>query len=1422
MTHITRLAKSFAIAFFFSVFSANTWAQDPVSISGIFVKETGDGITIKIGSDWSDWMAFANGYNRYLDGREPGSTESPSEDITQFSVDGNIYDFDKIKNIILDAGYSLNNTEHSDTKPLLFLPEGVTLSMSPRCDIQCNGELECCLNFDDGNWCLLVNKNYGTIKNIAIKNTTIHIGLFQTSHVGNNTIQANCFSFIAAENHGTIENCEVVRSDISTSVRNNNEMNTIISAGIASHNYGTIDNCLVKDFRSINTNDDQPYDFSIYSAQIVGVDHDCNEAGKGIQNCCAFISNEEQITNTTNTSNNPNTYQKNYPLALYDLSDITDCKYSYNDIDESNKAFIVCATGTDVNIEMGDTRIVKYDASATDEDSNKFKDQAGLESIVKQFCDATDFDFIKYNFDDIDIETNQTYSYREKVENTSLSISLTLPKLHELYHLEKDELGRYIVHDGDIFKLDYCTMANMMANIQAGEEMKFVFKSSDDEEFYADGIPVHDVEVPSGCTIDACGAVIDVTYTNTEGLYPLFSKIATDATVKRLIVNVIYEITYNQNDYQINTIDPVLNEVHPSFGFLANENHGTIENCKVGYSASYERDGSWVETNEFPTNKSGSGYSIGGFVGINYGTIQNAMCGLYFRISSSYSNNNKLTHIGGIAGTNNGTITDAVFSLSNGLSGLSSPGQNRSCGIFVGYNNTDDDEYTPILERAFIVLSEDDITTADLETMFNNYTESGVPYRFKSSDGGGAMLAAGVGYALYSYSDKLQMTLLYKSGLVESYNEEHTSDPLTLADRYKTYSDADDEMATSAVLTNFIIPTKWGVFEGCLSLTMSDMDVETLTNQETGETIITSVNVGDNATLEEIVQKINDSPAVLNEATINITHDIDAERVMSLSLGTAESPYNGTLKGNGHAITNAIFDEGLYGVYMVPYNGGTNPTTCVPAGFFGSLGEKGVIENIELRDAVFNIATNDDEVKNASEITVGLLSSKNKGKIRNIVITPILNINKDDFNNTKINLALASDNGNDEDADSPDQASIENVVVHIKNENLGYKTYSELENEWDNMSENDLGEYTTFAKAYSLWCDLGLYYDSHKGQISSLARYAFGINDEDMVFPTFSSLVKWFNNGLTNVQKQQYGAIFTENNFNGSSLEPQEMVGSLALWYFANDQSALRIADRTEWNNYYESLGEGNHVCVIATQNLCKSPGKGRTRKVCAVRNNSGNKSTLLNPDDNVPATEMDCSAEQGANGYAAYWLNFLGEGYTGTYSYEWSNGLLYPILASAKNQPIVKIDYTSDDNASGVNYNSFGKQGSTVTVKYTNTPSRIEVDGVAIDPLGSSQTTFVIPTTTDAKGKVYVNIYFNPTGINQPATTTAKTIRIASLRNMITIAGAAGKHVDISTLQGTTVFAQTIPTDRIEVVLPQSGIYVVRAGNEVAKVLVR
>ena len=118
--------------------------------------------------------------------------------------------------------------------------------------------------------------------------------------------------------------------------------------------------------------------------------------------------------------------------------------------------------------------------------------------------------------------------------------------------------------------------------------------------------------------------------------------------------------------------------------------------------------------------------------------------------------------------------------------------------------------------------------------MFNNYTESGVPYRFKSSDGGGAMLAAGVGYALYSYSDKLQMTLLYKSGLVESYNEEHTSDPLTLADRYKTYSDADDEMATSAVLTNFIIPTKWGVFEGCLSLTMSDMDVETLTNQETG------------------------------------------------------------------------------------------------------------------------------------------------------------------------------------------------------------------------------------------------------------------------------------------------------------------------------------------------------------------------------------------------------------------------------------------------------------------------------------------------------------------------------------------------------------------------------------------------------------
>ncbi|MBP5366461.1 MAG: hypothetical protein J6Y82_11190 [Bacteroidales bacterium] len=601
---------------------------------------------------------------------------------------------------------------------------------------------------------------------------------------------------------------------------------------------------------------------------------------------------------------------------------------------------------------------------------------------------------------------------------------------------------------------------------------------------------------------------------------------------------------------------------------------------------------------------------------------------------------------------------------------------------------------------------------------------------------------------------------------------------------------------------------------------LSNNEIENIAFSVDGDkTVVSNVDINSINDIKNINHGLKYYPAVYNTAEFVLQNDIsDVGGSTSLVLGTDDVPFEGTFNGNNHKITGLVVSNYLDGIKELTDPNDANKTIIVAAntGLFGSIGTNGSVSALELHNVSLNFDFNDNVFSNYRNepISVGILAGDCAGSISNIFISSLVFVSDISYYNDgwisytpKINLSLVANLDNGEEDESK-QASINNVAVYLPNGGLQYKSYEDLETLWSNNGGYYLG--VSFYNAYFYWCNFAQYFLAFK---------------EESTCPTFESFVAWY--------KQLTGetlAIFTETiencNFEDDS-ELLPLVTDFEAWYSAEAQAALRTADAAAWEAYANSQagGDGNEVAVVATQNLCKSPGKGRTHKVCSAPSGKSNKSILLNPyDENAPLTEMQCTAEEFASGYAAHWLNYDDPGFTGNYNKMWSQGLLHPILATEKNKYVVKLEYYNEDNndSHGFAYTKqFVKVGSQASVSYTDKPKSIVVGGSPLGEIGESSTSFKVPGTPVNKGIVKVQFSFDSTLTGVSDEDAQPTVRIIAHGRVVTVSGAEGKQIAISDLRGLNIINQTATSPRTDIVVPERGIYVVKAGKEVRKVVI-
>jgi hypothetical protein len=198
---------------------------------------------------------------------------------------------------------------------------------------------------------------------------------------------------------------------------------------------------------------------------------------------------------------------------------------------------------------------------------------------------------------------------------------------------------------------------------------------------------------------------------------------------------------------------------------------------------------------------------------------------------------------------------------------------------------------------------------------------------------------------------------------------------------------------------------------------------------------------------------------------------------------------------------------------------------------------------------------------------------------------------------------------------------------------------------------------------------------------------------------------------------------------------------------------------------------------------------------------------------------------EEFARGDVAYWLNYTQKGYTGDYSGEWTQGADYPLLDLNKSASLVKIVYEIEGVVEEVNFNGspYANVGSEVEVTYSEKPSTISIDGVEMSAseIGATSTKIIVPSVNLQDPVVKVKVVYNETSIAEGEKGDMAT-NIASDGNVITIYGAGGENVSVVSLRGVELVKDQIATDNFTIVIPQSGIYVVKVGDITKKVVVR
>lgn len=276
------------------------------------------------------------------------------------------------------------------------------------------------------------------------------------------------------------------------------------------------------------------------------------------------------------------------------------------------------------------------------------------------------------------------------------------------------------------------------------------------------------------------------------------------------------------------------------------------------------------------------------------------------------------------------------------------------------------------------------------------------------------------------------------------------------------------------------------------------------------------------------------------------------------------------------------------------------------------------------------------------------------------------------------------------------------------------------------------------------------------------------------------------------------------------------------------DHAFIYLTDDTQ----EQQAADGNKVCIVIKQHIGAGRKSGRTRKTCS--NKKSNKALVINPSKDeedavgsavVNSEYREYTDEEFARGDVAFWLNYTQKGFTGEYSGEWKQGELYPVLDLDKTSPLVKLVYSLEgvDDKTGFKYPPYGNIGSTATIEYQDKPTSVSVNGKAVSPsaIGATSTSFEIPDI-DYEKEPIVNVEVVYSDLTPIADDKDMTTKVTSEGNKIVISGASGETVSVVSLRGVKMLDTEVSTDDYTVVIPQSGIYVVKVGEMTQKVVIK
>ncbi|MCQ2202861.1 MAG: leucine-rich repeat domain-containing protein [Bacteroidales bacterium] len=254
----------------------------------------------------------------------------------------------------------------------------------------------------------------------------------------------------------------------------------------------------------------------------------------------------------------------------------------------------------------------------------------------------------------------------------------------------------------------------------------------------------------------------------------------------------------------------------------------------------------------------------------------------------------------------------------------------------------------------------------------------------------------------------------------------------------------------------------------------------------------------------------------------------------------------------------------------------------------------------------------------------------------------------------------------------------------------------------------------------------------------------------------------------------------------------------------------------------YGIEAEGNKRNIVIMQNMGVGRNAGQTRKVC--NNRKKNKSLSATPSSDVNNDCREYTDEEMASGEPAYWLNYAGKGYTGDYTSEWSKGKMHPIMATELSKPAVKIVYdingATESEAGLINPLFFANEDDEIEIETAVAPEKVWVGNNVAEELNSkTKLTKKLLSSAAKDGIITVHLmYSKATGIENAKA--EKSIRVNG--HAISIDGAEGESYSVVDVMGRTVAEGECSKELKTIVVPASGIYIVKAGETFKKIIVR